>query len=325
MQPQTKRKLQLIIGFTIFGIATIASYFSVIESSGEKYDVYLVLDVSGSMAQPVEMGGHSKLESAKEASIRFLQAVCLGSNPNVKVGLITFSTNIYVESHLTSDPSILFGKIQGLSPQAETSVGDAIQKGVDILIQEGEVSSKWVIVVMTDGNSNADHVVSNDPMIAPLLAADHGNQSHIVVHAVAFGNDANLEMCQEIAKRGGGQYFFAATGDDLVAAFVGIASSFVSPVIHYVARILMLIAIPLILFLPEIEKGATTIFKAISTTLYKKPGVQCLECGGFNERQSKFCRHCGKPVGALGKPCPRCKHMNSDKAKFCSRCGASLR
>lgn len=325
MRPQTKRKLQLIIGFTIFGIAAAASYFSVIESSGEKYDVFLVLDISGSMAQSVEMGGHSKLESAKDASMGFLQVACLGSNPNVKVGLITFSTNVYVESHITSDPSILFSKIQGLSPQAETSVGDAIQKGVDILVQEGEISSNLVIVVMTDGNSNADHVVSNDPMIAPLLAADHANQSHIVVHAVAFGNDANLGVCQEIAKRGGGQYFFAATGDDLVAAFGGIASSFVSPVIHYSARILMLIAIPLILFLPEIEKGATTIFKAISTTVHKKPGVRCPACGGLNEHQSRFCRYCGKLVGALGKPCPRCKHINRDKAKFCSRCGANLK
>jgi uncharacterized protein YegL len=329
MKPNTKRKAQLLIALLIFCLAGVASYFSVAGMRGKKYDVYLVLDISGSMGDPTEQGGQSKLDATKLASTEFLRAIYLGQNPNIRVGLITFSQDVYLESPLTSDKNYLIGKINGLHPITSTSVGDAIQKGVDMLVQEGGASANWTIIVMTDGNSNADHVVCNDPHIAPLLAAEHANQSHIVVDAVAFGSDANLSMCQGIAQRGGGQFLLASTGRDLASAFLEIAKSLVSPIMHYGARILMLISIPLILFLPELEKGASTMIRTFSTTILKrKPemmGIKCPECGRLNRLDAKFCGSCRAPLVVVSKKCPRCGYSNRSGARFCANCRFDIR
>ena len=63
MDPNSKRKFQLIIGFAIFAFAVAISYFSVAEADVQdtpQYDIYLVIDVSGSMEN------ESKLRKIRE-------------------------------------------------------------------------------------------------------------------------------------------------------------------------------------------------------------------------------------------------------------------
>jgi len=317
-----------VFALTIYSIAAILSYFSVVEAgggNGGKYDIYVVLDVSGSMGSPI-----SKLNAAKEAAINFLKTIDLASNPNLTVGLITFSTEVYVNSHLTSDDDSLISIINGLSPLDATSLGDAIKIGVDMLIQEGSSSANWTIVAMTDGQSNADHIISDDSDVAPLLAADYANQNNVTVHAIAFGSDADTAKLHDIAARTGGKYYFASTGGELIEVFGEVASTFVSAVMHYGSRILMLIAMPLILFLPEIQEGVTTIYR----TIMKKPtelrvpelkGLRCPECGHLNRPTAKFCGSCRISLVVVNRPCPECGYVNRVGARFCGGCGIKLR
>jgi len=321
MKPKTIRKLQLVAALTIYTIAAILSYLSVTEAgggSGGKYDVYLVLDVSGSMGSPI-----SKLNAAKEAAIYFLREVDLASNPSIAVGLISFSTQVYLNSHLTSNQNQLMSVANGLSPVDMTSLGDAIKTGVDTLIQEGRSSVNWTIVLMTDG-------IQTSGSMDPVDAAQYAAENNVKVYTIGFGSDADTATLQEVATRTGGRYYFASTGEELVQVFGEVARAFVSPALHFGSRILMLIAMPLILFLPEIQEGVTTIYRTIlrRPTQVHPPvleGLRCPECGHLNRAAARFCGSCRASLVEVGRPCPECGYVNRIGARFCGGCGAALK
>ena len=88
MKPESKRKSQVGIGFGILVFAIIISYFSVEEIDAQyipQYDIYLVIDVSGSMQD------YSKLIFAKQAASEFVDVFQTDQSSNHRIGLITFS------------------------------------------------------------------------------------------------------------------------------------------------------------------------------------------------------------------------------------------
>jgi uncharacterized protein YegL len=323
MKPETRRKAQLLIALVIYSVAAVLSYFSVVETGGGekggKYDIYLVIDVSWSM-------NGQKLDAAKEAATAFLRKLDLSSSPDIRVGIITFSTDVDVVEHLTTDENSLISAVQSLTALENTALGDAIKTAADMLIQEGSISSNRTIVAMTDGASNVDQIM------LPLDAADYASQNHVVVHSIAFGSDPESLQArptlQEIARRTGGRYYFATTGTELISVYREIASSFVSPALHYGSRLLILIALPLVLFLPELQKGASTVYKTVLTTVLKKPigakSVKCPECGRRNRATARFCGSCRSPMAAIGINCPRCGYINRAEARFCAKCAWRL-
>ena len=102
----------------------------------------------------------------------------------------------------------------------------------------------------------------------------------------------------------GGKYYDAPTGKDLANTFGEIADVLISPLSHYSSRILILIAIPVLLFIPTIERGLTTMMKRaedkpverIVKAKIDKPKVTCRNCNYVNRTASKFCVKCGSPV-----------------------------
>jgi uncharacterized protein YegL len=271
------------------------------------------------MADSVGTGFQTKIDAAKEAAMNFLQAAQIGSNTNIEVGVISFSDTVQVVSPLTSNYNTLVNSINSLYAEGATSVGDAIQVAVNSIEQNKQPDVTYVIVLMTDGMSNSDVVAS------PQAAASYASQNGVTVDSVAFGADADVYTCQQIANIGNGQYFYAANGNDLVSSFKGIASSLVSPAMHYGSRVMMLIAIPLVLFLPEIEKGTMIVAKSISTTVLKRPptieGIKCPKCNHFNRPDAKFCGGCSAPLLSAATRCPRCGHTRRAGARFCGSCG----
>jgi uncharacterized protein YegL len=274
------------------------------------------------MADLSGQGSQTKIDALKDAALSFIQEAQVGSNPNIRVGLISFSNVVSVDSGLTSDRTLLYGKVNSLTAGGGTAVGDAIQNAVVRLNQEKNPDASCFVILMTDGISNSDQSAT------PLQAADQASQSSIVVDTVAFGADADTATCKDISVRGHGQYYYAANSDQLVSSFAGIAASFVSPVLHYGSRFLMLVAIPLILFLPEIEKGTSTIVRSISNTVLKRPpqaeGIRCPECEHLNRAESKFCGACNARLAPIGVKCPRCGYLSRTGAKFCGNCRARL-
>jgi len=284
MDPDSKRKLQLTIGFVVFALAVAVSYFSVTEVENPQRDIYLVIDVSGSMAD------ESKITFAKNAATEFVDAFQLDESSDYRIGLIVFESSVHTLVKLTDDPSGLKDAISGLQPGGETAMGDAIITARDLLSQEAGSNVTKTVLLLTDGMANLG--------VHPITAAQNVKES-VTIFTVAYGNDADTSTLSQIATMTGGKFYNALTGQDLVSTFSNIADVLISPVAHYGSRTLILVAIPILLFIPVIEKGvATMIQKAEETFLDKRgtPRPTCPKCGSINRPTSKFCGKCGNSI-----------------------------
>jgi len=344
MDIDTKRKLQVIIGFFIFTIALIASYFSVVEGNDVLYnDIFLTLDISGSMDDPLKIG------SAKNAAMEFVHAV-LTNNPNkFRIGLIVFQTQARLVCPLTNDLDILESAISSLSAGGNTAMGDAIKIADETFKTDTRVSVRKTILLMTDGLSNEG--------MDPIVATESAKINSITIYTVGYGSDADTLIMQRIASMTKGKYFFAMTGSELVKNFSEIAAILISPIAHYGSRTLILVSIPVLLFLPEIEKGVTTIVQKATTTIFgrSKPSISrpsqtiprrpeiptktrpsetlprvsiCPSCEHVNRATAIYCASCGvvlKPTAPVSNFCGKCGHENRPNALFCAKCGHKLR
>lgn len=246
-----RRMGQLVVALVLFAFAVILSYFSIEEKEVRETkpaDVMLVLDVSSSMGDP-GTSGKTKLEEAKKAAREFIDTI----NPSIRNGLVVFADDAQVLLSLTSDKDATLKKIDELSSGGWTAMGDGIVEAVEEL-SESSNADKY-IVLMSDGESNR----GKSPVDARDLAVTNG----IIIHTVAFGDDADKNLLQNIAKTTGGEYSFAATGQNLVDAFTEIAEGInQNPVYYYGSRGLLFISVILIIFLPEIvERTRTTFFR----------------------------------------------------------------
>ncbi len=285
MNGDTKRKLQLGIGFSVFIFAVVVSYFSVSEVENARRDIYLVIDVSGSMQD------QSKITFAKNAATEFVNAFQLDNLSDYRIGLISFEVQINTLSKLTDDPSGLKDSISLLRAGGDTAMGDAIRTADDLFSQETGSDTNKTILLLTDGVSNTG--------IHPITAAQNAKDHGVTIFTVAYGNDADIGTLNQIATMTGGKFYKALSGQDLVETFANIADVMISPVAHYGSRTLILIAIPILLFIPIIERGVfTMIHKAEETFLDKKRSPSrptCSNCGVLNLATSKFCQKCGTP------------------------------
>ena len=285
MDPDSKRKLQLTLGFAVFVLAVIVSYFSVSEVKNPQLDIYLVIDVSGSMAD------QAKIISAINAASEFVNAFQLDESSNYRIGLITFETEVHTLAKITDDPNGLKDAISKLLPDGDTAMGDAIKTASVLLSQEARPDVRKTVLLLTDGISNRG--------IDPISAAQIAKENDLTIFTVAYGSDADRSTLSQIASITGGKYYQALTGENLVSTFRDIAHVMISPIAHYGSRTLILVAIPILLFIPVIEKGVATMVKKAEETFLDKrgtPRTNCHKCGHLNRTASKFCGKCGTPI-----------------------------
>ena len=318
----------MLAGFGVFAIAGVLSYFSVEEAESKtafQQDIFLVIDVSGSMADD------SKLEFAKRAALEFVNVLEQDETSSYRLGLIVFSDRAELVTDLSYNSADLKAGISDLYPLASTAMGDGILLAVDSLAINGTDTPKTVIL-LSDGASNAG--------INPYDAAQIASKSNVVIMSVGYGYDADVFTLQSVASTTDGKYFNAPTGQDLADIFGEIADLIISPVSHYSSRVMVLVAIPILLFIPAIEIGLTTMMgrfddAPVKRNISKQP---CPHCSHGNRPTAKFCLKCGKslkddkttddaPVkrNISKQPCPHCSHDNRPTAKFCLKCGKSLK
>jgi len=310
MNPDSKRQFQLLIGFAIFAFAVVVSYFSVVEADAQdtpQYDIYLVIDVSASMSSD------SKLVFAKLAAIEFVDEFQLDQSSDHRIGLAIFNRSDYSPTpiakiivELGNNSKKLEAGIEKLYPGGSTAMGDGISIATQSLSENTRPDAQKVIVLLSDGISN----VGSDPLIAAGIAKD----SNVTIFSVAYGPDADVQTLKAVASLTGGKYYNASTGQDLADTFGEIAGVLISPLSHYSSRILILIAIPVLLFIPTIEKGLTTMMRRAED----KPV----------ERIVKPKRTEDKPKAKIDKlkiTCPNCNHLNRSTSKVCAKCGSTVK
>jgi len=196
-----------------------------IDVNAEGIDIMIALDVSSSM-QAEDFKPNNRLYVAKEEIKKFIK-----KRVNDRIGLIVFARNSFTQCPLTIDYGVLLNFVDQVDfgwLDDGTAIGMAIANGVNRL-RDSKAKSK-IMILLTDGDNNAGEI---DPATAANLAATFD----IKIYTIAAGKPGNAmyptndpifgkryvyrptnideETLKDIAKRTGGKYFRARSGEEL--------------------------------------------------------------------------------------------------------------
>jgi Ca-activated chloride channel homolog len=190
--------------------------------------VMLVIDVSLSMeATDVEP---TRLRAAQDAAKDFVT----GLTPGINLGLIAFAGTATVLVSPTTDREGVAKAIDNLRLAESTATGEAIFAALQAIdgfaqvISGVEGAPPARIVLMTDGKQTIPTDDGNDPRGA-FTAARTAAEAKIPVSTISFGTESGEvtiegktqavpvddESMQEIARLSGGEFYRAATADQL--------------------------------------------------------------------------------------------------------------
>ncbi len=206
---------------------TILGEPQVRESLGR--DVMVVVDLSGSMAEPdfTSRTGEkiSRLDAAKEVMTDFVQ-----SRKGDRLGLILFGDAAFVQTPFTADQKVwleLLNQTDVAMAGQSTNLGDAIGLAIKVFDQSdktrGELEQvqnrEKVAIVLTDGNDTGSFV-------EPIDAAKVAKAKGVRVHVIAMGDPQtigetalDMDTINRIASESGGEAFEALNRDQLASAY----------------------------------------------------------------------------------------------------------
>ncbi len=200
--------------------------------------LFVVLDVSGSMAEPDytwDQHPVSRLQAAQNVLELFIEGgvapdgFAFGGRPDDLIGLTTCATRPAIACPLTLSHDTLVKVIRSEQPrrlpqESQTNIGDAIALSLQHLVRAAP--PRKAILLLTDGEHNVPPPAL-DPLAAARLAAALG----IPIHTVDLGSDtasahqapgeskvdraAARKALQDIATATGGKYFEAADAASL--------------------------------------------------------------------------------------------------------------
>ncbi|MBV1893749.1 MAG: VWA domain-containing protein [Ilumatobacteraceae bacterium] len=220
-----------LLGLSVAVVAIARPVDHSTERTRSEGRILVMFDVSLSMdAADV---APNRFEAAREAARDFVDAV----DPDVEVGLVSFSGSVNVEVSPTLNRGAMSRGIDGLELAESTAIGDALTAGTNLLTNSDEDNTDdiapGVMVLLSDGETTVGRLTSDG-------AADAA-EAGIPVFTIAFGTPAgtiidpasgeivpvpvrpaDLEL---VADTTGGQAFEAQTGGELADAYEQIADS----------------------------------------------------------------------------------------------------
>ncbi|HCM1371495.1 TPA: VWA domain-containing protein [Vibrio parahaemolyticus] len=192
-------------------------------------DVMVVVDLSGSMAEPdfTSRTGEkiSRLDAAKEVLTEFVQ-----SRKGDRLGLVLFGDAAFVQTPFTADQKVwleLLNQTDVAMAGQSTHLGDAIGLAIKVFEKsdksrgalEQDQNREKVAIVLTDGNDTGSFV-------EPIDAAKVAKAKGVRVHVIAMGDPEtigetalDMDTIHRIAKESGGEAFEALNRDELSAAY----------------------------------------------------------------------------------------------------------
>jgi len=234
----------LLLGALTLLIVAVArpQNIEVQEIEVEGIDIYLTLDMSGSMRAIDQSDDEVRaiLSRGEQPTDRFEAAVSvlqnfIKSRKYDRIGMVVFARDAYLQFPLTLDYNTILGMLGELNlgdiDPAGTAIGNAIGRSVAGL-QKSEARTK-VVILITDGDRRGGN-------ISPVVAAEIAKKLDIVIFPILVGRDGpvlvpvevrgligssvryqktefpvNPELLQDIAQMTGGEYYRAADGDAL--------------------------------------------------------------------------------------------------------------
>ncbi|MFL5330158.1 MAG: vWA domain-containing protein [Gemmataceae bacterium] len=177
--------------------------------------VMLVLDVSGSMAEPDFDRNGAKVPRLDAVKTAFDELVT--RRPQDRIGLVLFATLPETACPLTLDHRAIRHMLQAAEPRGiptenETNLGDALAYGLERL---GADTGHKVLVICSDGEHNVP-----SPALTPRQAAQLAAAAHVPVYSIDAGpaNGPGRVGMEAIARMTGGTYFAANDAQALAQA-----------------------------------------------------------------------------------------------------------
>lgn len=158
-------------------------------------------------------------EEMQIAVERFLGAL-EETTQDEKVSISTYASSSAVRLNLTSSYPAVRNRMRSIGgPSGMTAIGRGMQSGFSTLGGAGSRPyAAKTIVVMTDGQHNT----GIDPV---TVAHQICSSSNVTIHSITFGSGADTNRMRQIAEIGGGEYYHAANGAELIEVFRKIANN----------------------------------------------------------------------------------------------------
>ncbi|UCG69260.1 MAG: VWA domain-containing protein [Thermoplasmata archaeon] len=160
-------------------------------------DVIFCIDSSGSM----EWNDPDGLR--KDAAKSYVDDMSI---PEMGAALL-FSDNIYLPHHLSTNYNQIKDDIDRSGSYGGTHIGSTLHVANTELIDNGNESHTWIIILLTDGRGS-DNSFARDE-------AERAAENGIRIYTIGLGYDINELFLQEIANITGGKYYPAATPEAL--------------------------------------------------------------------------------------------------------------
>lgn len=232
--PSSLVYLPRLLEFSALGALLIALTNPVLPSTEhlitkKGLDIILILDLSGSMHDPLNFGAtlqqmlrmpmgdrvKSRLDAVKEAMISFVK-----KRRGDRIGLVVFSQNGYVVAPMTDDIPYLTRYLQmvdrnTLAGEGQTAIGEGILSALGLVSQqnhENNESRDNLMVVFTDGENNTGRDV--------YAAIQQARDRHFRIHFMGIEVEKAIGGSRliEAVRATGGSYYDVRNGEQLEKA-----------------------------------------------------------------------------------------------------------
>ena len=231
---QSQWRRHVAVALSLLSLITLTAAFAQpktqVDVPRERATIVVVIDASLSMeaidVQP------SRLAAAKQAAVAFVDS--LPEKYNVAVVSMSGNPNILVPPTLAHNT--VENAINTITLQESTAIGESIITAMRALEQapkdpaNPDAIAPGAIVMLSDGTNTAGR--------APQQAAAEARAAKVPIYTIAYGTEngyvdldgkrepvpVDHELMKQIAEASGGQYFSAATPDQLKTVYANIGS-----------------------------------------------------------------------------------------------------
>jgi uncharacterized protein YegL len=169
-------------------------------------DVVFAIDSSGSMSTS------DPLDLRKDAAKSYVDEMRIPDRGAV----VDFDStaSLVRNDHLSSDYLQIKNNIDTINSNGGTAIGAALQLSNDELINYGDPSHIWIIILLTDG-------VTSDRQLC-YQEADRAAANDIKIYTIGLGSGADEDLLRDIAEISQGKYYQAPTPEYLEGIYYDI-------------------------------------------------------------------------------------------------------
>lgn len=201
-------------------------------------DIVFVVDVSGSMREPVDIKrADGRTESAGNSRLNLVQHAvntCVHMmGPRDRAGLVAFAnTAARLTDMVPMTPEgrrQVSERILGLRPDGVTSLWAGVRTGLDMIRAVADRKRNQVVMVLTDGLPTDE----NDFVGTHAAQVDRYRRTYglyVQLHTFGFAVDQGASLLGDMAETGHGRFAFISDGSMVATVFVNAMAQYLSTV-----------------------------------------------------------------------------------------------